>query len=484
MTDQAQQGSEFQIDQGGSSVALLNRKILVAASVDVLVTGGGPAGFGAALAAARQGASTLLIERNAILGGTATAGIMNTWNVAPDRMTGAARELATELVGRGDAVWGETVPFDVVAMADLMLQKLQEAGAQLLSYTWAVEALVSLGQVRGVLIANKSGMQAVLAKAIVDTTGDGDIVASAGGEVTKGRETDGKMRPSSVLFRLGGVDIGRVVEYARAHPAEFTQDPNFQILDINKGLVRICGFFPQMAEAQKQGEIPKDLNYIRFEGVQVNRGIVTVNNSRAYNLDATKRWDVTKADLEARKQNKLLYAFIKKHVPGCENCYVLDTATLGVRDTRRIRGTYVLTEENVVTHKIYPDTVAMIWRRMAPGHEPHSPDGKEGAPTHAFYRTAQWPLEWFEIPYRVFIPNGADGILVGGRLLSQTQQADMWTRGQYSCIVTGQVAGIAAAMAARSGIVPRNVDIRQLQDAIVRSGIEIGEVAVGDRVGS
>ncbi len=463
------------VNDAGTAVELPRREIPVAAAVDVLVAGGGPAGFGAALAASRQGASTLLIERNAVLGGASTVVIMNTWNMPPDHMTGIVREVTLRLIEDGAAVSGPTVPFDVEVLKELEMELLLKAGTRVLTYTSVIEPLMIDGTVQGVLIENKSGLQAVLAKRVVDATGDADVAARAGVTVVKGRESDGKMRPVSVEFRLGGVDVRRAVEYCRQHPDQFTRDPNFHILDPDNGLVRISGYFDLVSQARARGELDGDINYIRFEGVQVDRGIVTVNNSRVYGVDATNAWEVTRAEIKARHQNQLLYQFIKRNVPGCESCYVVDTAeNIGVRETRRIRGAHILTEEDILAHRTYPDSVALLWRHHAAGRDWHSPDGGEGGPDNLVYRTLTTTLNWYEVPYGVFVPKGAEGVIVAGRTLSQNHEADMWTRGQYACIVTGQIAGTAAALSCRSGIGLRDLDVRQLQRLLVEQGVDIG----------
>ena len=463
------------VNDAGTVVTLPRRDVSAAANVDVLVAGGGPAGFGAACAASRQGASTLLIERNAVLGGTSTVGIMNTWNVPPDHMTGIAREVALRLIADGAAVAGPTVPFDVEALKELEMELLLQAGARVLTYTSVIEPLMIDGVVRGALIENKSGLQSVLAKTVVDATGDADIAARAGAVVVKGRESDGKMRPVSVEFRLGGVDIPRAVAYCREYPEQFTRDPNFHILDVEGGLVRISGYFDLVREARARGELKGDINYIRFEGVQVGRGIVTVNNSRVYGVDGTDGWEVTRAEIEARRQNRLLFQFIRRNIPGCENCYVVDTAeNLGVRETRRIRGAHILIEDDILAERTYPDSVARLWRHNGPGRDWHSPDGGEGSPDNLTYRTLTTTLNWYEIPFGVFVPNGAEGVIVAGRTLSQNHAADMWTRGQYACMVTGQIAGTAASLCCRMGTSLRGVSVGQLQRALVEQGIDIG----------
>lgn len=456
------------------------RRTPVVRDVDVLVCGGGVSGIGAALGAARAGARTMIVERNAFLGGAATAVIMNTWNVPVHKMNGVAREIALTLAERGAGnTTGPTFPFDPEAFKEVAVDLLRAANVEILNYTWVVDPVMDGRRIRGVVVQNKSGRQAILAKTIVDATGDADIAAAAGAEYVKGREKDHKMRPMSVLFRLGGVDVRRAVEYCRSQPAEcFTADPNFHILDPDRGLVRMSGFFHIAERARAAGELPEPIHYLRFEGVDVERGIVTVNNSRVYGVDGTNAWDISRADTEARMQNRMLYKVVRKYIPGFEKAFVIDSSpTVGVRETRRVRGRTVLDQPAMQAKTTYPDSVARIWRHMAAGRDWHKADGGEGAPTDAVYRTATTDLTWFEIPWGVFVPNGVDGMTVGGRVISVTHDADMWTRGQYCCLVTGQIAGAAAALAATRSLSPAALDVRELQRALVAQSIDIGEVA-------
>lgn len=456
------------------------RQTPIVREVDVLVCGGGVSGVGAALGAARSGAKTMVIERNAFLGGAATAVIMNTWNVPVSKMTGVAREIALALAERGEGnITGPTFPFDPEGFKQLANDLLTQAKVEVLNYTWVEEAIMDGSRIKGVIIQNKSGRQAILARTVVDATGDADVAAAAGAEYVKGRESDHKMRPMSVLFRLGGVDLQKVIEYCRSQPKEyFTADPNFHILAPEKGLVRLSGFFHIAEKARAAGELPDEVHYLRFEGIDVARGIVTVNNSRVYGVDGTNAWDISRADTQARLQNRQLRAVIRKYIPGFENAYVIDSSpTVGVRETRRVRGPYVLPQEDLLNQRTFDDSVVRVWRHMAAGRDWHKADGGEGAPNDAVYRTATTDLTWYEIPWRVFTPNKVDGMTVGGRVLSVTHDADMWTRGQYCCLVTGQIAGIGAALAAAKGVSPSGLDVRTLQRALVSQHIDIGSAA-------
>ena len=450
------------------------RETSVVREVDVLVCGGGQSGIGAAIGAARGGAKTLLIERNAWLGGPATAALMNTWNVPVDKMTGIAKEIALSLHQKGAGIIsGPTFPFDPEAYKGLAVDLIEQAGAEILTYTWVVDPIMEDKRIRGVMVQNKSGRQAVLADIVVDTTGDADVACAAGADHVKGRESDGKMRPMSVLFRIGGVDVAQAVEYCRANPENFTADPNFHILDPENGLVRMSGFFDIADRARATQELPDEVHYIRMEGISVERGVVMVNNSRVYGVDGTDAWDISRGDLEARRQNAMIFDVIRKYIPGFESSWIMDSsASVGVRETRRIRGPELLEETHLLGKRDWDESVVKIWRHMAAGKEWHKADGGEGSTSDTVYRTGTTDLTWFQIPWGVFTPNNVDGLLVGGRTLSVTHAADMWTRGQYCCLVTGQVAGISAALAAEQDIMPAQLTITELQERISKQGID------------
>jgi hypothetical protein len=170
-----------------------------------------------------------------------------------------------------------------------------------------------------------------------------------------------------------------------------------------------------------------------------------------------------------------LLRFLVLKVPGCERAFRIDASSvIGVRETRRIRGEHLLTEEDILAGLTYDDTVVRAWRHHGEGRNWHSPDGAEGAPSDPTYRTMTTGLQSFEIPYGCLVPLEVEGLVAAGRIISQTHEADMWTRGMYCCAMIGQCAGVAAALAARDGVAPRRLSVSALQRELHRQGLDLG----------
>jgi len=215
------------------------RTMPIAARVDVLVCGGGVAGIAAAVAAARNGAKTLLIERAGFLGGTATGSAMGLIVIPASELVGFPREFFSRLALEQGAGLGDVVPWDIEAYKLTAMDLVIESGADLLLYTWISEPLVRDDRLEGVIIENKSGRQAILAKVVIDTTGDGDVAARAGVPFVKGREEDGAMRPTTVMGRIGNIDLLKFKQYIDSHPEDFSQDDGRRVVDLDRGIAEL-----------------------------------------------------------------------------------------------------------------------------------------------------------------------------------------------------------------------------------------------------
>ncbi len=459
----------------GGGVEEPARELPVSQRPEVLVVGGGIAGVMAALAAGRSGARTLLVERFGALGGTGTAAMMSLFYVPSAASRGLVRELFDRLIGQGGAIPGEFVVYDAERYKVTALDMLAEAGVEVLLHTLVSDVILEGQILRGIVVENKSGRQAILSRVTVDASGDADVAARAGARYVKGREADGKMRPMTLIFRLGGVDVPRLIEYVKSHPEDFSPDPLQCMLDLEGRMIRVFGFFRLVEEAKRRGELWPDCYYFRLECVLPERGVLTVNATRVYGLDGTRAEDLSRAEAETRHQMLELAAFARKYIPGFERSWIVDSAsTIGVRETRRIRGGYVMTEEDILAGRHYADVVAVDANQQNPRQQGgHPPDGKEGGPQDVEARELVARMFVYEIPYRCLVPQEIDGLLVAGRSISVDHHADVYTRNQGSCMATGQAAGVAAAVSVADGVLPRAVDVVKVQAGLRRVGADL-----------
>ena len=447
-------------------------------SYDVIVAGGGVAGVTAAVAAARNGARTLLVERHNCLGGTMAAGLvgpMMTFHDALGRqvIAGLAQEIVDRLVALGaspghipdtSGYTSTITPFDAEALKLVAQRMVLEAGAEVLLHTYIAAPVVSDQAAAGIVVENKGGRETLGAAVVIDATGDADVAARAGAACAVGRPEDGLTQPASLMFRIVGVDLARLKAHAHAHPEDFRLGPDGPAGYDRQALIAVCGFWRAVRQAQAAGEFHVERDHVLFFSTHRPDEAI-VNMSRVTRLQPLDPWALTRAELTAREQVFEILAFLRRHVPGLEQArLVASGAQIGVRESRRIVGEYVLTGDDCAGARKFPDAIA----RSAYPIDIHQPDGQGNLDRFLP------PGETYDVPYRCLVPRGIDGLLVAGRCISTDHQAHGSTRVSPTCMAFGQAAGTAAALAVRLGVSPRQVPVDELQALLRRQGASLG----------
>lgn len=464
-----------------NAIRLGESEVSVGARVDVLILGGGVAGLAAAVAAARQGAETLLIERAGSLGGTATSSLMALIVIPFDELAGFPRELFSRLARDGGARQGRVVAWDPEKYKLTALEVCHEEGVDVLLYTTASEPLVDKGRVVGALVDSKSGRQAILATVTVDTTGDGDMAARAGATLVKGRSRDGAMRPVTVMGRFANVDLRCLGQWLAEHPDELSPDPGRNIFDLTTGIVRIDGFFSVIDTAKQSGLISPStpINYLRFSGVVADGNLehadLICNSTRVYGIDGTNARDLTRAEYEGRKQLDTILNACRALVPGFEHSYLVATSSqLGVRETRRIQGRYMLALDDVTSGRHFPDSLARMTSLDYGRAEVHGADpGMEGSASDTWARDLILGLTSFEFPAECLVPVGPSHLLVAGRCASVTHEVDTFTRNMAPTALMGQGAGTLAALLAQGQGTWDCLPVEALQSCLSAQGVPL-----------
>jgi hypothetical protein len=409
------------------------REARIAARSDVVVVGGGPAGFAAAVAARREGCSVTLVERYPYLGGLASGGMVlvldDMHNGDEVTVTGICMEMIERMAKLGLCVypppeerkqshelhrkwarWGafdfraHTKPAPIVMAAAfdpdgwkrVSNEMVAEAGVGVRLHSWFSRTIMRDGRVRGVVCETKAGREAILGDVVIDASGDLDVAAAAGAAFTEGGYI------VTTVFRLGGVDTEAAEEFRVAHPEEFVR--------IDRQAKRIIGG-------------SWDFWWLKTP----LPGVVWCNCPHMTGYDALKVEDLTRADFEGRKRIAALLDYARQSVPGFKNCYVVDVAPqLGVRQTRMLEGEYVVTKQDVLERVHFHDTVAR---------------GRD-----------------YYTPFRAMLPRNIEGLIVAGRHYSATESAQKMSREIPPCMSMGQSAGIAAALALEANVAPRRVE--------------------------
>ena len=450
-------------------------KTLPTESADVLVIGGGPAGLCAAIASARAGAKTLLIEQNGFCGGMATAGLVAPFMTCYDSggetmlIRGLFEEIVLRLVEMGGALHPKDIPtssaftsyitaghihvtpFQAEALKLLADRMLAEAGVKVLYHTSFVDAVTSGERVERVIVSKKEGLAAILPKMIVDCTGDGDCAAAAGVPYTLGNG-EGRIQPATMFFRIGNVDSAKIDADIEENRDRFYR----------KDGVNYRSLHWWVSKAREAGDW--SLNRVSiglFRGVEEDEW--SINTSRIMGIDGTKSDSLTHGEQVGREQVNEIFAFLKKYVPGCENARLLQSgSTLGIRETRHIEGMRTLTLDDVLSCCVPEDSV-MIAANSVDVH------GRFGPTSNEYITIPEG--KYYGIPYGCLVPKGISNLLVAGRCLSADSEAAGAVRVMPPCMAMGEAAGTAAAMAQLTDTDARRLDTQALRLALQRNGV-------------
>ncbi|WP_411576464.1 FAD-dependent oxidoreductase [Streptomyces mutabilis] len=447
---------------------------------DVLVVGGGPAGFAAAVGAADTGADVVLVERYGFLGGNATAALVmplmsfhnehkqaafteagDTSRLLPTDhgegepvVAGVLWQLLDRLMGRGGCLppspkTGYTVPFDPELFKFSLLEMMDEAGVRMLFHSFASGALpLDDGSGWRVVFETKSGPVVIDAGVVVDGTGDGDVATACGAPYEIGRPEDGLVQPMTLMFRVADFSRPDFADYVRENPDQW------------RG---VHGLWDLIEEARAAGELRLPREDILFFATPHPRE-VAVNSTRVNRVLGTSVWNLTRAEYAARRQLAQIDRFLRTRVPGFEESYVVQSGThIGVRESRRVLGDYQLTGHDILAARTFPDVIA----HGAYPVDIHNPRGSgtvlKRVPRGSFY----------DIPLRCLVPRGTERLLVAGRCISGTHVAHSSYRVMPIAMATGHAAGVCAALTVRHGRGPRGLPYRMVQHELLRQGARL-----------
>lgn len=452
------------------------RSAQLAATTDVLVIGGGPAGIGAALGAVGCGVDVILVERYGFLGGNATAALvmplMSYYTHKPrEEKEGATTLLPTDrgkgkpviagvlktflelLVSSGGAIspsiqTGYTVPFDPEIFKLIALEMLDKAGVNFLFHAFASGTIIDQNTVKGVVFETKSGPIVINARTVVDCTGDGDIAAQCRIPFEIGREDDQLVQPMTLMFRMAEFSHSKFENYVKEHPDQW------------KG---VHGLWDLIQKAAAKGELNLPREDILFFATPHQKE-VSVNSTRVIRVLGTDVWDLSYAEYQSRSQMKQIVSFLRNYVPGFEDSYMVQSGVnVGVRETRRIMGEYKLTVEDILSARKFPDAIA----RSTYPVDIHNPEGTgtilKNIPEGDFY----------DIPLRCLLPQRIDNLLVAGRCISGTHEAHSSYRVMPVSMATGQAAGVCAGIAAKTKKLAREIPFKEVQSELIRQGADL-----------
>ena len=427
--------------QGCTSARVVKPDRQVLENVDVLVVGGGPAGIGAALGAARKGADTMIIENHSFFGGVAAWGLgMQINQLRPD---GRPRSIVHEqFIERIQAYGDQAVRFgkheiwcNVEYMKVAVLDAMEETGCRYLMHARAVDAVVEKNRISGVVIATKQGLKEIRAKVVVDCTGDADVAFFAGAETMI---DPNDLMPQTLALVLTNLDTEQIP------PSEVRKTISNTIHDAR----------------QKYPLNPA--GFVETEQLANSRSC-WVNHSGTADLgciDVTDPYEYTRvAAFSNRQALQMIQSIRESDNPALQQVELVGTGPqVSVRETRRVKGLYVITEEDALAGRVFEDTIAWRSGYLDLGGQKNRQSGK---------------MMVHDVPYRSILPEKLDGLLTAGRCISTTHVATAAGKSMGNCMATGHAAGLAAAMCSKKKIMPRDLKVNELQDALRADGVDL-----------
>lgn len=442
------------------------KELPVRAQVDVLVVGGGPAGLIAAQAAVEDGLKVMLIDSRSFVGGNMTIGlpILGFLGQKGNQIIkGIPQKFIDRLKAKNAASEHRPCPLHMSltlvepeAVKNVGLEMLIESGVEVMLYVFFAGVIKEGNTVKGVIIESKSGREAILAKTVIDCTGDADVAYRAGVTCEQGNDIGG-VQPPTLMFALGGVDTEKLRLSIAEEPRTYLTDfiPNEYFGQNNQFIV--VGLRSLIQKATADGlKLPTERTIV-ITGLR--EGEVWVNMTRVNGLDGTDPASLTWGEAEGRRQIHDIQKYLIDYVPGFEKAHFTKMAPfIGIRETRRIVGKYVMTATDILGCQRFDDAIAVASYPL----DLHHPQGG-GC-------TLEWCGDCYDIPYRSLIPEHIENLIVAGRCISTTHEAMSAIRVMAPCMAMGEAAGRAAKLAIRAGVAPSQLDVATLREELIAKG--------------
>lgn len=454
---------------------------------DVIVAGGGMSGTCAAIAAARNDLSVLLIDQNGYLGGTLTAngvGPMMTFFAGEKQVIqGIGEEIVKRLKERGYSpghVYDSThyisyvTPFSAEGLKIVLDEMAIDSNVTLLYHTYIIGINKNGNTIKSIDIVNKDGISTINAKIFIDATGDGDLAVEAGIPFTLGRESDNATQPLTMNMKVYGVDTSKLKKTVLQNPKKFPRlNRDIEVMKKVEAL-SFVGFEEEFKRAKELGEITIPREDVLFFETSTP-GEYIINTTRIINENGASALGLTNAEIIGRKQCEELYKFLIKYVPGFENSKIAYTGpSVGVRGSRQIQGVYKLTGEDLLEQKRFNSVIAHSGYPI----DIHNPKGEGTLSVHVNKQEESKEAKfdrstfdsYYSIPYEIMITKEIQNLIVTGRCVSASFEAQAAIRTTPTMTALGQAAGTAAALAIQTNQSVNKIDIKNLQNLLIAQG--------------